>query len=810
MRTVLLASLRTHTRRYVAAAIAVTIGVAFILTTAALTSSARSGMLAGIKAPYAGADVVATDLASETAVELRDGAEAEGADASVVGWTRQPVARDGVRIVDETDVGELSLTPALRWQELTSGRFATAPGEAVVDRNDAKKGDVQVGDVLSVGSGKEAVEVEVVGKVDSPSLTSAASVYLTWADLRTWEEALYVDGIAWTAAGSVQEQTARIESITTDLRVLPVDEFVEERQVQANQGVNVLATLLLLFAAIALFVSVLVIANTFTILFAQRQRDFALLRCVGATRRQVLRSIRVEALVLGVVASLIGIAAGTGLGYGLVAAARSLFSAAALGEVHIGLLWYVGAAAVGLLVTTVAAWLPTRRAVRVDPLVALRPDSGVDVRTTAGRVRVAAGVLVAAAGVALLAVSVVGKSVAVMVAGGSAAFVGLLMLGPVIVPALIRAVGPLTGRLAGMPGRLATSNAVRNPRRTAATTASLLVGVTLTTAVLIGMASSRSALGEEMDAQHPLDAALTSTGEAIPESLVDQVAGLPSVEVALPVQGTQARIVGAGPMPLLAAPDSGSVTRGEAPVADAAPDEVHVPWELLGPEQFGGDTVTVRVGDRTEELTVVSGEGWGDAAVVAPETFARLSDDSTLTAIWVRADEDTDGDDLGGDLDALGAPAGAALVNGLADRAWVDLQLDVLTWTVVGLLAVAVVIALIGIANTLGLSVIERGRENALLRALGLTRRQLRATLAVESVLLSLVATVLGGVLGTAFAWVAVQAMVEPVIDGAPFVLPWLQLAGVVAVAGAAGLLAGVLPARRAAGIAPAAGLAMD
>ncbi|WP_426242911.1 ABC transporter permease [Nocardioides sp. LHG3406-4] len=810
MRVVLLASLHTHTRRYVAAALAVTIGVAFIITTAALTSSARSGMLAGIKAPYVGADVVATGLPSEAAVEIRDGAGDAGADAAVIGWTRQAVARDGVRLVDETDIGELSTAPALRWQELAAGRFATRPGEAVVDVNAAKKGDVQVGDRLTIGTGDSTVDVDVVGKVDSPSITSAASIYLTWPDLAPWGESMFVDGVAWASTGSVADQTRQIEDITEDVTVMSVGDFVEERQIEANQGVNVLATMLLLFAAIALFVSVLVIANTFTILFAQRQRDFALLRCVGATRRQVLRSIRAEALVLGVVASGIGIGAGAGVGYGLVALARGRFSDASMGGVDIGPLWYVGAAAVGLLVTTVAAWLPTRRAVRVDPLVALRPDSGVDVRTTAGRWRIAAGLMVIAAGVVLLALSVAQESVVPMVAGGSATFAGLLMLGPVIVPGMIRAIGPATGRITGMPGRLATSNAVRNPRRTAATTASLLIGVTLTTAVLTGMASSRSALGAEMDHQHPLDGVLTSTGEPIPASVLDKVEGLESVETAVPVQGVQARIVGAGGLPLLAAPDSSSVNRDAEPLAAAGPDEIYVPWEALGPEQLDGDTVTVRVGDRTARLTVVTGEGWGSAAVVAPATLARLAPDAALTAIWLRAADGADGDDFGGDLDALGAPVGAELENGLADRAWVDLQLDVLTGTVVGLLAVAVVIALIGIANTLGLSVIERGRENSLLRALGLTRRQLRTTLAVEAVLLSVVATVLGGVIGVAFAWVAVQAMVQPVIADAPVVLPWLQLAAVVAVAGAAGLLAGVLPARRAARTAPAAGLAVD
>ena len=314
MKVDLFASLRTHTRRYVAAVLAVTIGVAFIITTAVLTSSSRSGMLAGIKAPYAGADVVATNVSSEGAAQIRDGAADADADAAVIGWTQQPVAREGVRIVDESDVGELSTTPALRWQELDSGRFATGPGEAVIDVNAAKKGRVTVGDRLTIGSGTSKTDVDVVGLVDSPSITSAASIYLTWPDLQLWAESIYVDSIAWASTGSVADQTRQIEGITKHVSVLSVDDFVEERQIQANQGVNVLTTLLLLFAAIALFVSVLVIANTFSILFAQRQRDFALLRCVGATRRQVLRSIRTEALVLGVVSSATGIAAGVGLG----------------------------------------------------------------------------------------------------------------------------------------------------------------------------------------------------------------------------------------------------------------------------------------------------------------------------------------------------------------------------------------------------------------------------------------------------------------------------------------------------------------
>jgi putative ABC transport system permease protein len=223
-----------------------------------------------------------------------------------------------------------------------------------------------------------------------------------------------------------------------------------------------------------------------------------------------------------------------------------------------------------------------------------------------------------------------------------------------------------------------------------------------------------------------------------------------------------------------------------------------------------GDRVTVRADGRSAVLRVRGGSGWGEAAVVAPATLAGLTATPEPWAVWVRADDGADAEDLGGDLDAIAQSADADVVNSLRERSWVTLQLDILTGTVVALLGIAVVIALIGIGNTLGLSVLERGRENALLRALGLTRRQLRATLAAEALLLSVVATVLGTVIGVAFAWVAVHALVQRAVDAAPMVLPWGQLAVVIAVAGVAGLLSALLPARRAARVTPAAGLSLD
>ena len=799
MRTVLLASLRTHTRRYVAAALAVVIGVGFVVVTAALSSATRNGLVSGVELPYANADTVVTDVNGEDAATLVADARAAGDSAAVLGWTSLPVS-EGSRLLDgQADVGAVADDDSLRWQVVKEGRLPAGPGEAVADANVAKSKDVAVGDQLRVGTGSHAVEVTVVGLVDSPSASVWAALYLVWDDIEPWARSFYVDSVAYAGTPDV--------SALDDATVQPRDEFVDERSTELSQGVNVLAYVLLIFAAIALFVSVLVIANTFSILFAQRSRDFALLRCVGATRRQVLRSVRVEALVLGLAASLLGLVSGAAAGYGLVALARRLAPNAALGDVELSWRWLAGAFLVGMVVTLVASWLPTRRVVAVSPLAALRPDQTVDTGTAAGRVRVALGACLLLGGAGLLALAVAGSSVVVMLAGGGATFTGVLLLGPVLVPALIRLGGRPAGLLLGSAGRLATGNAVRNPRRTAATTASLLIGVTLTTAVLTGLASSRTAVADDLAVRYPVDVNLTATEVGLPASLLDDVRRTPDVAAVVALDGTTAHVSGGvGELTVLAtAAGADSVTHDDDAISPG-PGEILLPFDVAPDRR----TVQVSVGDRSRQLEVVPGEGWGGAGVVAPATLAALTDEAETRAVWVRAGDGADAEDLEGDLTALATPFDAEVGSGLAQRAYVDLQLDILTGSVVALLGIAVVIALIGIGNTLGLSVLERGRENALLRALGLTRRQLRQMLAAEAVLLSVVATVLGTTIGVVFAWVAVETMVRSAIDTAPFVLPWGQLALVVLVAGAAGLLACLLPARRAARVAPAAGLSMD
>ncbi|MEO9322309.1 FtsX-like permease family protein [Nocardioides sp. C4-1] len=796
MRTVLLASLRTHTRRYVSAALAVVISVAFVVVTAALSSATRDGLTAGVGAPFADADVVLEVYDPEQVSRLVEQAPA-GTAASVLGWTQEPVRHGDDPFGRDTEIAQVVTGDPLRWQELTEGTYPSGAGQALVEASTARRHDLAVGDTLDLGAGDAARQVVVTGIADAPSPLVAADVYVTWPDLAPFADRLYVESVAWVG------DAATATRLAPDAEVHDRDAYVADLQQEVNSGVDVITMMLLLFATIAGVVAVIVIANTFAILFAQRRHDLALLRCVGATRRQLLRSIRAEALVLGIVASATGIVVGWLGGRGLVAVISARWPESRLGEATVAPAWMVGALAVGLVVTLLASWLPTRSATRADPLSALRPDAGVDARSTAGRLRLALGALLLVGGLGLLAVAVLGQVLPAMLAGGVATFAAVLVLGPWLVPGLLSVVGRVAAAIGGAPARLAAGNAGRHPKRTATTAASLLVGVTLTTAVLTGMASSRGALATEMDEQHPVDATATAT-TPIGDDAVALVRDSDQVERVSALRGTTVTVPELGEVTVVAVDDTSTLRDVTRLPTD---DQVLLPLGLAG-ELRTRLVPADGAADRAVDLEVVGTEAFGDVALVTPRTLARLTDAPETRALWVRAADGADPELLEADLQAATQSAGGTVDNGLANRAAVDQQLDVVTAAVVGLLGIAVVIALVGIANTLGLSVLERGREHALLRAIGLTRRQLRATLAMESVLLSVVATVLGTAIGVAFAWVGVETMVKTAVDDVPLVLPLGQLGAVVAVSAVAGLLACLLPARRAARVSPAAGLA--
>jgi len=819
MRTVLLASLRVHTRRYVAAVLAVATAVGFVIATDALASAARSGLNAGVGTPYAAADLVVGESfgLSESDLEATTEAAASvGAATTTIGRAyEQLTSEDGRQLDAEASIGTVAIDagaadPAFRWQEVVEGRAPTSPDEALVDERAAASRQVSVGDRLTIGSGTDVVTVTVVG-VAEPVPYLGAPVYLPWSALQQLPSA-YPDAMLVAAGpGGVAEARAAIEA-ATEAPVSDREAFVDERRTQANDGIDVVSYLVLVFASVAAFAAVLVVANTFTILFAQRSRDLALLRAVGARRRQLLRSVRLEALAIGVLASVVGIVAGALGGLGITAVVRAIAGAERIGAVEWNPAWWVAAFVGGVVVTVVAAWWPTRAVVRISPLAALRPDEPTDVRSRIGRRRLALGLVVAAIGAVPLAIGVAASQVALAIAGSFTTFVGVLVLGPVVVPAVIRLLGRAVGR-SGVTSRLAVDNAVRNPRLTAATTASLLVGVTLTVTVLTVMATGRSAMNAEMDAEYPVDLVLTSATEAGSREVVDRVERTPGVDRAVGVPGTSAEAGELGTVGVVApGSDVLAATRDAGAAFVVGRDEVLVPYDV----ERGGDVAI------PERLTLVGPAGevdlstrlvpsrWGGSLVVAPATLDALTPEPEVQAVWALADSGADRDALAGSIGLIGRDAGLGLANQLDRRAWVDVQLDILVGAVVGLLGVAVLIALAGIGNTLGLSVLERGRENALVRALGLTRGQLRRSLGVEGLLLAAAAGLLGTVLGIGYAWAGVRTVVQVAVEDAPLVVPVGQLALVVLAAAVAGLLACVVPARRAGRIAPAEGLVAD
>jgi putative ABC transport system permease protein len=819
MRTVFLASLRTHTRRYVAAAIAVTVSVAFVVVIGVLTSGARAGFMETSGSPYRGADHV-VDAPEEgpdpgppccpDTLDLSDAialVDRLGENASGLGRVDLPAHReDGAPLGSgefqgRTTVGPIAASEDLRWQKLFSGRFPERTGEAVMHVWNAQAQEVVVGDRIRVGEGPSATDLEVVGLVESPTTWTQASMYVTWPQYLQWR-----DSPTWHV-GSVAVR-GDVGPVPEGMRVWSADEYVRNGLAGLNNDTDMITLMLLLFAGVALVVSVLVVANTFSILLAQRLRDFALLRCVGATRRQVLGSVRREAAAVGVLASLTGTLVGSGLGYGLLPLINTLALTTPLGVPAPPVPWLLGGFAVGLLVTMLASWLPTRQVVRVSPLAALRPQASVDVRTATGRARLTLAALLLVTGPVLLGMAMVGDSTLFMVAGGASVFSGVLLVGPVLVPRLVR----VTGALLGPRGRLATENAVRNPRRTATTTAALLVGVTLTTAVLTGMATWRAGMDEVSRRHNPIDAALTSLDKPVGTDLLDQVRRTPGVEQAIAVDGAVARISGFdAPLPVVTTSNAAEVARDGGSFAQVEPGTIRIDLgSFVDPNIRPGDQVTVRVGDREAQLRVISLSGWGKAGVVAPETLARLTAAPEPHLIWLRASDGADPLKLVDDLDGLADAAGVQLEDRLQAQAAANRDRDLLAGSALGLLGVSVAIAVIGIANTLGLSVLERAREHAMLRALGLTRRQLRRMLAIEALLLSVVATVLGTVIGVGFAWVGYETFVKRALTHATMQIPWESLGAVVVIAASAGLLASVLPARRAARVTPAQGLSLD
>jgi putative ABC transport system permease protein len=821
VRTVLFAQVRAHAARLVASTLAIIIAVGFVVGTLVLNQTSRSTVLDAVGARYVDtAAVVTSNDGSSLADDVARLSDLRSVGAVAPLWETSVQAnvpgRTGSQFLLVDAVAD---DPALRWEHLAAGSLPDRAGEVAV----SERARADVGDVLTVttfdGQGNETTsQATVTGIVDlrgDPEAGLYGRAFVTPEQAQSWGAADTTE-LRIAAATGIPADQVRLDVVTAlsgqDVEVRTGTAQAEHAAAVYTGNAMALTAVLLVFATVAVLVAGLVIANTFAVLLAQRTRELALLRCVGATARQVRRGVLGEALITGLAASVIGVLAGIGLAAGVSAVVGGAESPIPFSGVSVPLYAVGVGLLVGTAVTFLAALAPARAATRVAPLAALRPVDPAPLRSRPGVLRLVLGLVLLLPGIALLGLGVAVADVLIALPGGVLSFLGIVLLAQRAVPPVVAAAGRLAGRFGGVPARLAAGNATRNPRRTAATATALLIGVTLTTAMVVGSASTRATATASLDAELPTDVVVQ--GDGLAPSLLGTLQDVEGVErgavvLAGDVVGPDGQSMYAyGVDPADATPTLRSVEKTVLP----EPGQALVPtWLAESWSVADGDSLTLtQDGGRRLDLTV---------RVVSPDQPLVLTDgdlrslvpDAGIGEVWLRlteADPDAQVDTVDRITDVTAAADPSAQVTGLVTlRDQINQVLDVLLLVVTGLLGIAVVIALIGVGNTLALSVVERRQENGLLRALGLTRGQLRALLAWEAVLVAGVAAVLGVLLGGAYGLIGAASVLGEIGD-IVLTVPWLQVAAIVVVATLAGLLASVLPARRAARTSPVAAIA--
>jgi putative ABC transport system permease protein len=706
--------------------------------------------------------------------------------------------------------------PALSSSTLVDGRAPQGASEVALDVDTVDKAGYSLGDTVPVLTTGPRVEAELVGVFsfgDSGGSAGASlAAFETSAAQQLFGSPGQFNGVSIAAADGVPQEELRDRVAATLGDGYTVRTAAEQAEALAGdfqEGLAFVETFLLAFAGIALFVGTFIILNTFSMLVAQRTRELALLRALGAGRAQVTRSVLAEALVLGVVGSTVGLAVGFGVATGL----RSLFGQFGLtldgGLVFAAdtVLWSY---AVGVLVTLVAAYLPARRAARTPPVAAMRDDH-VAVERSLRRRTVFGGVLTAAGVAAMVGAFVVeddGTAASLVGLGAAALLLGTIALSPVIARPFLRGIGAVLPRLFGISGHLARENAVRSPRRTAATASALMVGLALVSGFSIIGASTNASVDGALDQSLGADY-VVSTAVAAPFSadIAEEIRGIDGVDAVVQQRFGQAELDGA--QTSVSAVDAGTLDSALTLDYLAGSSDGLAGEGLLVDE----DTAAGRgwsVGDRVEallangervELTVggvyTANQALG-SAVISLDTFTAAGGEALDRFVYVDV---ATGADAAAVRSALEATLDPYPVVTLKDQTqFADEQkgqVDQLLVIINALLGLSVVIAVLGIVNTLALSVIERTREIGLLRAIGMDRRQLRQMVRLESVAISVYGAVFGLVLGAVFGIGLVQALADQGVS--QLVVPAGRMVLFLVIGAVIGVLAAVWPARRAA-----------
>ena len=808
------AQLRAYPTRMVAVVLAIVLGVGFVAATLVFGATFRASLGAAVAARYVPTDVVVTDLGSVDPQELLAAVRAvPGVDEAEY----QPTALPEFSSAQARGVLALDTVPSdprLRWFDLAAGAWPSSAKEILIDSSTAAATNLQLGSLVTItGPDKGApLTVTVVGIADTTASAYSGAQNQAFAtgplisELTSTGDSGPIVAIAAAGISAEQLRAAVASAVPASVTVRTSATQIERDLATATGGATVLTIVLLGFAVTAVVASGIVIANTFTILLTQRRRHIALTRCIGASRGQVRREVLAEAGLVGAIGAVTGVAAGVSVG--ALGARLAGLDAAGLVVPALPLL-FTGLG--GIAFTALAAYAPASRALRIAPLAALRPVADVADGKRASRLRISVAGVLTLFGVVLMVAAVTVPALLLGMAGGGLSACGILLLTRTFLPGALRVIGRL-GDVFGPPGRLAAANAHRNPGRAAATTAALMLGVGLIVTLQVGASSAQASLDLNFAERYPVDISITSSGSAIAPGIVEAVAATDGIRTSGVVIGAALEPTGVGTT-ILGVSDQAAAALAAIP-AELTDDSVIVPNHLLSAGLSVGERITVRTSGGTGEFTVAAGtlalRGIdGDSLITTAAAATRLAPDAVPVAIWAAVDSGADLAAVTATLNRLIAPeAGLSLGGSAPERAAVGSELGTVITLATALLAVAVIIAIVGIGNTLGLSVIERTRESALLRALGLHRRQLRLMLAVEAALLAGVGASIGVLAGIGYGWVGAASAFGQAGGRTVLEIPWRQVGLVLLFAVVAALLASVLPARRAARATPTQALA--
>jgi putative ABC transport system permease protein len=835
-----LTNLRARPLRVLATSMAVLLGVAFMSGTLVLSDTMGRSFDQLVERIYADTDAVvrgeklfdsadpfgtpARPLVDDALVEVVAGVEGVASVYGSIDGYAQLVGSDGEAIGNP---GQGAPTYGVAWSDdpafnplvLVEGRPPAEGDEAVIDKGSADAGDLAVGDrtIVLTAAGPSSITVVGIatwGDADSPLGASITALLPSYA-----QEVLAVPGrvtaIQVAGDGSVGEDELRdriVALVPEGVEVLTGAEITAEEQGAIRDLISFFGTFMLTFALIALFVGSFIIYNTFSILVAQRNREMALLRAVGASRTQVLGSLLLEAVVVGVIASILGLVAGIGVAGLLKALLAALGMEVPAGGLLITGGTIVAAFAVGVLVSVGAAVMPARKASKIPPVAAMSDIAHTVV--TRGRRRALIGGAVTIGGAAILFAGLFTETpdaLAMVGVGAALMFLGVAVLGPLIVVPFTRLLGAPIARLKGVTGTLARENSLRNPKRTAATASALMIGVALVGFITIFAASARASLDDIIDrsfrGDFVIDSGTFGAGGFDP-GLADRLNELPEVEAASGIRITEAEIDGQAAF--LLGVDAAIVDRifdvgiAAGSLADMEAGVIAV-WEdkALDEGWVVGDTIQVHFPETgVQDLQIVAlftnRELVGGSYAVSLEVFDANLPVQLDTSIFVAAAPGVSPEAARVAIEALtDAYPTATVLDQTEFKEAQSASFNQLLGLVYVLLFLAVLIALLGIMNTLALSIFERTRELGLLRAVGMTRGQMRSTVRWESVIIAVFGSLLGLVIGIFFGWALVRALADEGIGR--FVVPVTDLTVIVVLAAIAGVVAALLPARRAA-----------